>query len=215
MNDQERKYLIYKHTSPSGKSYIGQTKNYEMRCLNHRARANKSCPSFYNAINKYGWENFTHEILIDGLTHTEANKLEAFYIKEHKTLSPNGYNLNTGGGNPFLSEETKEKMRKNQIGKKMSEDTKEKIRQSKIGKKRPKEVIEKMRKSKTGKKMSDEFREKVRQRMIGFKHTEESKAKISASNKGYNGRIGHKHSEETKKKMSESKKAYWEAKLKI
>lgn len=30
-------YLIYKHTSPSGKSYIGLTNNYQRRCREHKS----------------------------------------------------------------------------------------------------------------------------------------------------------------------------------
>lgn len=202
MKNQERNHLIYKHTSPSGKAYIGQTKNYEIRCQHHRTRANKSCPSFYKAITKYGWENFTHEILIDGLTHAEANELESFYIKEHGTLSPNGYNLNTGGDNPVMSDETIEKMRQKQTGRKHPEEIKEKIRNAHIGKKLSKETIEKIKKTKTGVKMPEEFREKMRIAQTGRKLPEEVKEKIRQANKGHNGRVGYKHSEETKAKMS-------------
>ena len=89
-------YCIYKHTSPSGKAYIGQTKNYKTRTSKH-----KNCKSgsiaFANAIKKYTWDAFSHEILHDNLTIEHANELEEQLIKEHKTLSPNGYNLRTGG----------------------------------------------------------------------------------------------------------------------
>ncbi len=90
-------YLIYCHTSPTGKKYIGQTNNYNRRCSEHKTT--KRCPAFHNAIIKYGWDNFKHEILVDGLTIEEANILEEFYIKKYNTLAPNGYNLQTGGFN--------------------------------------------------------------------------------------------------------------------
>jgi len=88
-------YLVYKHTSPSGKSYIGITNNYSMRCNNHRRTT--ACPAIAAAIRKYGWDNFTHEILQENLTLDEANTMEQQFIKEHNTLYPNGYNLTTGG----------------------------------------------------------------------------------------------------------------------
>ena len=98
-------YLIYCHTSPTGKKYIGQTNNYNRRCSEHKL-ASKSCPAFHSAIIKYGWINFTHEILADGLTIDEANILEEYYISKYNTLAPNGYNLQTGGFNsrpsPFV-----------------------------------------------------------------------------------------------------------------
>ena len=55
--------FIYKYTSPSGKSYIGQTiKTVEQRAK-YTGEGYKKCPVFYRAILKYGFENFTCEIL--------------------------------------------------------------------------------------------------------------------------------------------------------
>jgi len=96
---EDKEYLIYCHISPSGKKYIGQTKNYNRRCIDHKYRKRKGCPAFFNAIQKYGWDSFTHIILKDNLTIDEANKLEEYFIKEYNTLAPNGYNLQTGGKN--------------------------------------------------------------------------------------------------------------------
>jgi len=120
-----KNHIIYKHTSPSGKSYIGQTNNYTNRSSSHR-RTN-SCPAFRSAIKKYGWDAFTHEILLDGLTLDEANEAEQRLITEHNTLSPNGYNLTTGGKNFLLSEEAKAKISAGNRGKKRSPETRAKI----------------------------------------------------------------------------------------
>lgn len=103
-------HLIYKHTIPSGKSYIGQTNNYVNRCNWHKSQ--KGCRLFANAIKRYGWDNFIHEILISGLTLEQANKYEEFYISEHNSLAPNGYNLISGGLNNRHSDETKVKISK-------------------------------------------------------------------------------------------------------
>lgn len=111
--EEKREYLIYCHTSPSGKRYIGQTKNYNKRCLDHKCRKNKGCPAFFNAIQKYGWDSFKHEILKDNLTLHEANILEKYYIKDYNTLAPNGYNLQTGGYNSKPSSIVKQR---NQFG---------------------------------------------------------------------------------------------------
>ena len=107
---EERKYVVYRHTSPSGKCYIGLTKDYELRCMQHK-NSNNVCAAFRNALEKYGWDNFTHEILEENLTLQEANDREKYFIEYHNSLSPNGYNLTTGGDTFELSEETKEKMR--------------------------------------------------------------------------------------------------------
>ena len=36
----------------------------------------KTCPYFYNAIEKYGWDNFEHIILQKNLSQEQANILE-------------------------------------------------------------------------------------------------------------------------------------------
>ena len=52
---------------------------------------------FKNAISKYGWDNFEHEILEDGLTLDEANEKEKYYIQFYNSFGENGYNLTFGG----------------------------------------------------------------------------------------------------------------------
>lgn len=52
---------------------------------------------FKNAILKYGWDNFEHEILEDGLTLDEANEKEKYYIQFYNSFGENGYNLTLGG----------------------------------------------------------------------------------------------------------------------
>lgn len=89
---------IYKYTSPSGKSYIGQTIN----SLADRAKSlttgigYKKCSLFWKAINKYGWSNFLASILIE-VPIEELNKKEQEYINYYNTIAPNGYNLANGG----------------------------------------------------------------------------------------------------------------------
>lgn len=87
-------YVVYCHTSPSGKKYIGMSKNVKRRWEAH-GKHYKMCTKFYNAIKKYGWENITHEILEENLTKREAEKLEEFYIKKFDTVN-NGYNMLKG-----------------------------------------------------------------------------------------------------------------------
>jgi group I intron endonuclease len=139
---QDKEYLIYCHTSPSGKKYIGQTNNYNRRCTQHKNPNRKKLFAFHNAINKYGWDSFKHEILKDNLTTDEANNLEEYFIKEYNTLAPNGYNLQTGGKNSKPSIETRLKISNNckqkglpkelnhRYGSKHSEETKQKMRDS-------------------------------------------------------------------------------------
>jgi group I intron endonuclease len=99
-------FLIYKHTSPSGKSYIGLTKKLKVRNSTHKG-GRSGCVAFIAAIKKYGWDNFTHEVLENGLTLTQANEREEYWIDYYKSLSPTGYNLHSGGDVHTTSEETK------------------------------------------------------------------------------------------------------------
>ena len=70
---EERCYSVYKHTSPSGKVYIGMT---SMEPGKRWKAGYKDCKAFYRCIQKYGWENIKSEIIFSGLTWKEACKLE-------------------------------------------------------------------------------------------------------------------------------------------
>ena len=104
-------YYLYMHINiKNNKKYIGIT------CQNPKQRWNngkgyKTCPFFYNAILKYGWDNFYHIVLKEGLTKGEAEKYEQFYItKIYKTNNPNfGYNIQNGGNVRRMSNKEKEK----------------------------------------------------------------------------------------------------------
>jgi group I intron endonuclease len=110
------------YTSPNNKSYIGQTCRLKQRQSRHRGRHN-DCVAFATAISKYGYDNFVFVLLEDNLTIDEANAREEFYIAHYNTLSPNGYNLHTGGRNHTISEETRARQCAAQQGKKDSEET--------------------------------------------------------------------------------------------
>lgn len=103
--------IVYKYTSPSGKSYIGQT----TQSLSDRARfmgeGYKKCTVFYRAIQKYGWDNFSQEILEkieceDALAlKKKLDELEQHYILQFNSLTPNGYNIRQGGeGSEFATD---------------------------------------------------------------------------------------------------------------
>lgn len=85
------------HTSPSGKMYVGITKQKpEKRWQN--GRGYKYNYHFSNAIKKYRWENFEHEIVADHLTKDEACEMEKALIKELNLTDGNfGYNIAAGG----------------------------------------------------------------------------------------------------------------------
>lgn len=121
------KWSVYKHTSPSGKVYIGIAKDVKHRWRNKGA-GYKGGTRIVNAIKKYGWDSFKHEILFTDLTKEEACKKEVELIKKHdSTNSQYGYNLLSGGECGLHSLETKEKMQKAATGHKVSECVKNRL----------------------------------------------------------------------------------------
>ncbi len=98
MNNKPRKGhgFIYKYTSPSGKSYIGQTVQSLSNRAGHNGKNYIGSKYFYSAIKKYGWNSFETEILgefpIDQLNYQERRFIEIF-----NTMAPNGYNIQAGG----------------------------------------------------------------------------------------------------------------------
>ena len=97
IDDKKKIYLVYKHTAPNGKIYIGMTKqSIDRRSQNGNGYSTQRL--FYNAIKKYGWDNFKHEILDDNLTHNEACIKEQYYISYFKSnIRKYGYNITSGG----------------------------------------------------------------------------------------------------------------------
>lgn len=104
-------YCVYLHISPSNKYYVGITRQSpENRWCN--GNGYKTNQHFYNAIKKYGWNNFGHLILDDNCTVEDAKKLEKEYVKYYKSdNSKFGYNKTAGGDSTYpMTNETKEKM---------------------------------------------------------------------------------------------------------
>lgn len=97
-------YIIYKLTSPSGGVYIGQTsKTIEERggkngqyYVYKRKNGKYIQPLIANAIIKYGWDNFTKEVLFENLTKKEADILEIRTIEEYRKIGK-CYNVANGG----------------------------------------------------------------------------------------------------------------------
>lgn len=91
-------YIVYKHTSPSEKVYIGITRfDPKYRWLNN-GRGYRNQNVFFNAIIKYGWINFKHDILYTGLTEEEALEKEEELIREYKSYDRRfGYNVSLRG----------------------------------------------------------------------------------------------------------------------
>ena len=114
--DMYEGYIYKISNNVNDKVYIGQTiETIEKRFKDHISASkceNKKGVILYNAMHKYGVENFSHEILKENLTKNEADYWERYYIEEFDTIK-NGYNLKTGGTHCIYSEASKQKMSKN------------------------------------------------------------------------------------------------------
>jgi len=131
------KYCIYCHINKvNGKKYIGITSQKpENRWRNGNGYKNNN--HFYKAIEKYGWHNFTHEILYTDLSKKEAESLEIKIISEYNTTNPlKGYNIELGGNSTEkFTDEIKKKISKALKGHACTDETRKKISKAKTGKK--------------------------------------------------------------------------------
>lgn len=108
--NKNRKGIIYVHINKlNGKAYVGQTVQ-TLQDRWGRGSSYSTCTHFYNAIQKYGWDNFEHKILECGLEDTELNERERYWIEKYNSIQ-NGYNIREGGNEQHLTEEHKEKIR--------------------------------------------------------------------------------------------------------
>ena len=97
METKTHSFTVYKHTTPSGKVYIGITSIDPV--IRWRGGSGYSRNEhFYRAIKKYGWDGIKHEIITTGLTREEASEEEKRLIALYQSHDPrNGYNLTFGG----------------------------------------------------------------------------------------------------------------------
>lgn len=108
-------YSIYKVTNMvNGKVYIGYTKNIRRRKKSHKSNAiNNTETKFYNAVRKYGWDNFQWEIIYQSLdSEYTVSVMESHFINEYDSFH-NGYNSTLGGDGGrgmMVSEETRKKL---------------------------------------------------------------------------------------------------------
>lgn len=87
---------IYRHFNPiTGFSYIGQTVNPNDR-FSKNGKNYKTASKFYLAIQEYGWDSFTHEIIDTAENEIDANYLESYYIRKFNSIKK-GYNITEGG----------------------------------------------------------------------------------------------------------------------
>ena len=77
-----KRFIVYRHTTPSGKCYVGITTTSVRERIRSGYLHNRYMKS---AIEKYGWDNIRTEILAENVTQEEASLLETFLIESFET----------------------------------------------------------------------------------------------------------------------------------
>ena len=95
-------WTVYMHINKiNKKKYVGITSRSPKRRWGKNGQYYKPAHGnnnhFYNAICKYGWDNFDHQILAKNVTSNDASLLESVLINYYNTLEPFGYNSKNGG----------------------------------------------------------------------------------------------------------------------
>ena len=162
---------IYKIVSPKKRIYIGQSVDIKSRFAKYRLGHCEGQKRLYASFLKYGVKNHSFEI-IENCEINELNIRERYYQNLYDVLSNNGLNCKLTDTNLEKgrhSEETKLKISKSHLGKKLSISHINKLKQAKQN--ISEETRNKIRLFNIGKHCSDETKEKMRKRMIGNQYT--------------------------------------------
>lgn len=189
------------HCILTGKKYIGKTRNEKIRKRAHRYKAKKGIKNnFYNAIRKYGWENFVYGI-VDEFDMLLLDEKEIYYIDFYDTYNT-GYNSTKGGegGTTWtMPEEVKNQYRERMKNFKHSDEAKRKISEANMGRKWSDEAKKNLSKklksiSRKPKPMSQENREKLSKMRKGIPRSLEVIEKILHTKKLNGSHCGEKNS---------------------
>lgn len=145
-------YIVYQHKNKiNSKIYIGITSRAPEKRWGRNGSNYKTSPYFYNAIQKYGWDNFEHNILYTNLTKEQACQKEQELIQYFHSMDRNfGYNSTSGGEVFIMNSETKNKISNklkgntNGLGHPCSEEKKQKISEAQKGRKLTEEHKQKL-----------------------------------------------------------------------
>jgi len=130
----------------NGKRYVGQTtKGLDKRWTRYcwPSEATKRMP-IVHAIRKYGMVNFERRVLEICASQEHLDDREKHWANDLNAFSPNGYNLRAGAGRGSVSEETRNKLRILNLGRKASKDARHRMSVSHLGNKMSKATKEKL-----------------------------------------------------------------------
>jgi hypothetical protein len=200
------------------KWYVGQSIDMYDRWNGYRLLDCKKQPKLYNALLKYGYENF-EKVVIEKCEEIPwiMDYREMYWIRNLDCIN-NGYNCTEGGIGGRKSDETRKKMSESRMGIVYSEKTKKKMS---VSQSTPEKIdfIKNVAKRRLGVPLSVEHKKKLsivslgeKNHFYGKTHSEEAKHKISEKaklrnvTKNNNPFFGRTHSSASLKIMSEKAK---------
>ena len=186
INRDSNNYCLYMHIAPNNKKYIGITSTTVKNRWGNNGIGYKTQRLFYRAIQKYGWDNFQHIVLLTNLSADWACKLEMYLILAYKSNDANyGYNVSCGGESTLkgltMSDEAREHMRLAHLGKPLSYEHRKNISLSHKGYKQSLEHIKHASQARIGKKLSAEHRKHLSESHKGHVNTREQIQKQAKS----------------------------------
>ena len=171
-----RDFIVYEHKNKiNGMRYIGITSCSPDKRWGKNGSHYKKNTHFWNAIQKYGWDGFEHNILYSGLSMQDACIKEKEIIEKYQTYNPSfGYN-NTKGGEEVIefSDQSKQRMSDSKKNRVITKEWREHLSES--GKGRVPWNKDKH--------LSDEHKEKLRIASTGRKQSIEAISKTANAHK--------------------------------
>ena len=167
--------------------YIGITHDICKRWRGNGC-AYKSNLHFWQAIQKYGWDGFQHEIIYENISHEEACQREIELIAKYNACDRlYGYNKSPGGDSPLVIHCGGDH---HFFGKHLSKEHRQKLSEAKkgehhpwYGKHLPEETRKKIGDANRGRSISEEQKEQHRQANLGKKASKETREKMSIAQK--------------------------------
>jgi group I intron endonuclease len=210
---------IYRITHlATGRIYIGQSGNLSRRLHSYKTSGGSGNGKsvIKRAIQKYGWGSFSWEVLLYAKDQEYLNLIETRVIAAYGSQVPVGFNIEAGGLNAPMSDESRAKLSAAKTGLRLSEATKDKLRVTSAqmwANKTPEQrahtsaMLSAALKGRTHKEDRKEKLSEVRKAMFasgelaptpgfkGRKHSAETKEKMRLA------RTGRRHTMEDKEKM--------------
>ncbi len=155
----------------SGRVYVGQSRNMANRIKSHRCHSNKDKRQgkFYNAVRKYGKEEFDFEIL-EEFSAEDLNEREKFYIQFLNAID-SGFNLSPEPG-------------KSRFGVPQSAETNAKVSAALTGRKLTPEQCAAISKRLKGRVITPEQRAKISAKLTGRVRPQHERDAVSRGGKG-------------------------------